>query len=437
MNLFFVLFWVVQTFVFFPINANATTWVSVDRMGTKGNGDSVSSGLSADGQLVAFSSTASNLVSGDTNGVSDIFVCNQETGTIERVSVSSTGTEGNDVSNYPAISADGRYVSFSSKASNLITADTNGSFDVFVHDRRTGQTSRVSVTSLSSEGNGNSFSSAISADGRWVAFSSRAKNLVPNDKNGSFDVFVHDRLLGRTTRVSIDSLGTEGNGFSYAPAISASGQFIAFASKASNLVEGDTNSTCDIFVHDRETQVTTRVSVNSLGENANGQSDWPTLSADGKVVAFGSKASNLVLGDSNGMFDIFAHNMETGETTRVSVDSLGVQANQNGDSVASALSADGRFVAFTSGASNLTPSDTNGTFDVFVRDRQTGATTRVSVDDLGTEGNNASYVSALSADGRVVSFSSKASNIAAQDTHGRSNIFVQNLMSEVEDERPF
>ncbi|MBI3597906.1 MAG: PD40 domain-containing protein [Nitrospirae bacterium] len=388
------------------------------------NGDSFASALSADGRFVAFSSTASNLVSGDTNGRSDIFVRDQTTGIIERVSVSSTGLEGNDASNYPAISADGRYVSFSSKASNLVAGDTNGWFDVFVHDRESGETSRVSVNSAGSEGNGNSFPSAISADGRFIAFSSKANNLVSNDKNGTFDLFVHDRQTGATTRVSVDSLGTEGNDFSYAPTIDASGQFVAFSSKASNLVAGDTNGTFDVFMHNMETGETTRISVDSAGMNANGQSGWPAISADGKYVAFSSKANNLVSGDTNDTFDVFMHNMETGETMRVSVDSLGAEANQNGDSVASALSADGRFVAFTSGASNLTPSDTNGTFDVFVHDRESGKTTRVSVNNLGTEGNNASYVSALSADGRVVVFNSKASNLATGDTNGASDIFV-------------
>ena len=411
--------------VLLPINANAATWVSVDRMGAEGNGDSVASALSADGRFVAFSSTASNLVSGDKNGTADIFVRDQALGTIERVSVSSAGLEGNNISNYPAISADGRYISFSSKANNLSKTDTNGAFDVFVHDRESGETSRVSVTSAGSQGNGNSFSSAISADGRFVAFSSRANNLTPKDKNGTFDIFVHDRQTGETSRVSLDSLGVEGNDFSYAPAISADGTVVAFSSKANNLVAGDTNDTFDIFAHNRVTRVTTRVSVDSAGLNANGQSDWPAISADGRYVAFSSKANNLVSGDTNNTFDIFVHDMETAQTSRVSVDSLGAEANQNGDSVASALSSDGRFVAFTSGASNLAPSDTNGTFDVFVHDRETGATTRVSVDNLGTEGNSASYVSALSADGRVVAFHSKASNIAYGDTNDASDIFVQ------------
>ncbi len=433
MNILFVLLGIVQfllfSLLFLPIHVNATTWVSVDPFGTESNGDSFSSALSADGRLIAFSSTASNLVSGDKNGVSDIFVRDQQTGKISRVSVSSDGLEGNDVSNWPAISADGRFISFSSKAGNLITGDTNGVFDVFVHDRETGKTARVSIASQGSEGNGNSFPSAISADGQFVAFSSRAKNLTLNDNNSAFDVFLHDRKTGKTTRVSTDSLGVEGNDFSYAPAISADGQLIAFSSKASNLVANDVNNTFDVFVHDMETQATTRVSVTSQGENANAQSDWPAISADGKYVAFTSKASNIVAGDVNNAFDVFVHDMETGATSRVSIASLGEQANQNGDAFASVLSADGRFIAFTSGASNLAPSDTNGTFDVFVHDREAGVTERVSVDDRGTEGNHASYVSALSADGKVVAFNSKASNLVDGDTNGTSDIFVQNLFS--------
>jgi Tol biopolymer transport system component len=226
---------------------------------------------------------------------------------VQLVSVASDSTQGNDNSWDPSISADGRYVAFFSHASNLVPGDTNNTLDVFVHDRLTGQTTRVSVASDGTEGNGDSFVGSISADGRYVAFASWASNLVPGDTNGRSDIFVHDRVTGQTTRVSVASDGTEGNGDSWGcPSISADGRYVAFASWASNLVPGDTNGRSDIFVHDRVTGQTTRVSVASDGTEGNGDSWWrPSISADGRYVAFPSYASNLVPGDTNGWADIF------------------------------------------------------------------------------------------------------------------------------------
>jgi Tol biopolymer transport system component len=237
-----------------------------------------------------------------------------------------------------------------------------------VHDRLTGQTTRVSVASDGAQGNGDSECPSISADGRYVAFASLASNLVPGDTNGRMDIFVHDRLTGQTTRVSVASDGTEGNGDSGFPSISADGRYVAFASLASNLVPGDTNGTWDVFVHDRLTGQTTRVSVASGGAQGNGDSRFPSISADGRYVAFQSYASNLVPGDTNGVLDVFVHDRLTGQTTRVSVASDGTQGDSY--SFGSSISADGRYVAFASYASNLVPGDTNGWADVFVAMRQ-------------------------------------------------------------------
>jgi Tol biopolymer transport system component len=220
---------------------------------------------------------------------------------VQLVSVASDGTQGNSHSVSPSISADGRYVAFSSLASNLVPGDTNGKQDIFVHDRLTGQTTRVSVASDGTQGNGDSDFASISADGRYVAFSSLASNLVAGDTNGTWDVFVHDRLTGQTTRVSVASDGTQGNEDSIGVEISADGRYVAFTSLASNLVAGDTNGTWDVFVHDRLTGQTTRVSVASDGTEGNGHSLYGlSISADGRYVAFASVASNLVSGDANG-----------------------------------------------------------------------------------------------------------------------------------------
>ncbi|HMC07628.1 MAG TPA: hypothetical protein VKG89_09585, partial [Solirubrobacterales bacterium] len=205
--------------------AASTERVSVDDAGNQGNADSSDSAVSDDGRFVAYYSAASNLVPGDTNGVDDIFVRDRLTGTTERVSVDAAGNQGNGDSFGPALSADGRFVSFRSQASNLVPGDTNGASDDFVYDRQTGQIERISVDSAGNEANGDSFETWMSDDGRYVAFLSFASNLVSGDTNGVSDIFVRDRQAGTTERVSVDSSGTEANGESFYPQISADGRF--------------------------------------------------------------------------------------------------------------------------------------------------------------------------------------------------------------------
>jgi len=405
-----------------------TTRMSVASDGQQGNGSSSWPAISADGRYVGFSSSASNLVADDTNGQMDVFVHDRVTGATTRVSVASDGTPANGNSSYdnhPAISADGRYVAFYSDASNLVAGDTNGVTDIFVHDRATSATTRVSVATDGTQANADCWDVAISADGRYVAFDSGASTLVAGDTNVRIDVFVHDRYTGITTRVSVATDGTEGNVGSWIPAISADGRYVAFFSKASTLVAGDTNDEEDVFVHDRVTRTTTRVSVATDGTQGNGASTHPAISADGRLIAFGSSASTLVAGDTNGSWDIFVHDRDAGTTTRVSVATDGTEGNLG--SWRSSISADGRYVAIFSLASNLVADDTNGKFDVFVHDRVTGATTRVSVATDGTQGNgNSSYrtTPGLSADGRSVVFDSDASNLVTGDTDGWKDIFV-------------
>ena len=402
-----------------------TTRVSVGPGGVQSNGPSYGPAISAHGRWVAFESNATNLVVGDTNGQFDVFVHDQQQGTTTRVSVGAGGLQGNDRSGQPAISADGRWVAFSSGASNLVAGDTNGETDVFVHDRQTGTTTRTSVAAGGVQGNGPSYASAISADGRWVAFSSGASNLVAGDTNGTGDAFVYDQQTGTTTRVSLGPGGAQGNGGSGASGISADGRWVAFSSAASNLVASDTNGTGDVFVHDQQTGATTRVSVGPGGAQANGESDHSAFSADGRLVMFGSSASNLVAGDTNGVADTFVHDQQTGTTARVSVGLGGAQANDY--SFAKGISADGRWVVFESLASNLVAGDTNQ-WDAFVHDLQTGTTTRVSVGTGGVQGNGDSGNPAISADGRWVAFDSYASNLVAGDTGGL-DVFVHDRVS--------
>src|SRR3990170_5617 len=240
-------------------------------------------------------------------------------GITERVSISSSQTEGNNSSYRPSVSSDGRYVAFDSLAGNLVTGDTNGYSDVFVYDRQTGLTQRVSLTSGGVQGNNHSYRPSLSSDGRYVAFDSLAGNLVTGDTNGYSDIFVHDRQTGVTQRVSLTSGGVQGNNHSYRPSISSDGRYVAFDSLASNLVTGDTNGYSDIFVHDRQTGLTQRVSLTSGGVQGNNHSYRPSISSDGRYVAFDSLASNLVTGDTNGYSDIFVHDRQTGLTQRVSL----------------------------------------------------------------------------------------------------------------------
>jgi WD40-like Beta Propeller Repeat len=414
-------------------SAASTERVSVASDGTQGNGDSEDSAVSADGRFAGFNSLASNLVPNDTNGVTDIFVRDRQApAQTERVSVSDSGQQGNGDSYDPGLSADGRYVNFRSNASNLVPNDTNADGDEFVYDRATHTIKRVSVDSNGNQANGASVETAMSADGRYVAFLSFATNLdlVTPDTNGVPDIFVHDNVTGTTKRVSVASDGTQANDQSYYPQISADGSTVAFRSDASNLVPGDTNGVSDIFVHylqGPKAGTTERVSVGSGGQS-NGTSYGPTISGDGNLVGFRSDASNLVTGDTNGVSDIFVHNVQTGTTQRVSVASDGTQAE--GENYGPYLAANGGFIAFRSAASNLVSGDTNGKDDIFRHNLVSGTTELVSIASDGTQANNNNYDPVISPDGRFVVWRSNASNLVPGDTNGFHDVFLRDTSSE-------
>jgi Tol biopolymer transport system component len=410
-----------------PAWANGTTErVSVAPGGVQGNFGSYRAAISAGGRFVAFESDATNLVPGDTNPRMDVFVRDRRAGTIERVSLGRGGVQSNDDSYDPSISADGRFVAFSSLASNLVPGTPSGLPQVFVRDRKTARTELVSLGPGGVQGNDDSSGPAISADGRFVAFSSDSSNLVPRDTTDRDDVFVRDRLTGTTRRMSLGPGGVQSNYESSGPAISADGRFVAFASVATNLVPGDTNGQFDVFVRDRKTGTTRRVSLGQSGVEGDGRSGAsfaPAISADGRFVAFDSEAGNLVPGDTNCVSDVFVRDRRAGTTERVSLGRGGAQGN--GESDEPAISADGRFVAFHSYASNLVPGDTNRGSDVFVHDRETGTTRRVSLGPGGTQSNRESDDPAISADGRFVAFESDATDLVPRDTNDASDVFVR------------
>ena len=411
-----------------PAAAQLTQRVSLSSSGEQGNDHSltnerVDAGMSADGRFVAFWSAATNLVPGDTNGVADVFVRDRQTGTTQRISVSSNGDQADDESRDPSISADGRYVAFWSFATNLVPNDTNGRADVFVYDRQTSTIVRASVDSSGNEANNHCFFPSLSADGRYVAFESSADDLVAGDTNGVQDVFVRDLVAGTTERVSFGSTGAQPNADCGLASISPDGRFVAFESTATNLVAGDANGSRDVFLRDRQAGTTEIVSVDSAEHKGNGDSRAPAVSADGRYVAFESAATNLVPGDTNGHHDVFVRDRQDGTTTRVSVDSAGVQAN--GDCINPSISGDGRFVAFTGLATNLVPGDTNGADDIFLRDRTTSTTERVSVDSGGRQANGQSADPWVSADGSRVVFTSTAQILDPADTNDRFDVFVR------------
>lgn len=309
--------------------------------------------------------------------------------TTERVSVSSTGAQATGsqtlLSGSPDISSEGRYVAFQSAATNLVPGDTNAKTDVFVHDRSLKTTTRVSISSAGEQQNaGSSWPPAISGEGRYVAFVSDATNLIAGDTNGTRDVFVHDTDTATTTRVSVGPSGAQASSWSQDPSISADGRFVTFESGASNLVPADSNATEDVFVHDRSSGVTTRMSISSSGGQANSASTNAAISPNGRYVAFESAATNLVPADANGVWDTFVHDRVTGTTVRVSVSSSGEEANFEAafftDSMTVSNHGD---VVWPSYATNLVPGPDGFVIHLFLHDLDAGTTELVSVSSSG------------------------------------------------------
>jgi Tol biopolymer transport system component len=407
-----------------PALAAATTRrVSVRSNENQGNGASTEPVVSRDGRYVVFSSDATNLVIGDTNEASDVFVRDRSLGTTKRVSVRSNEAQGNGGSQHAAISSSGRFVVFDSSASNLVVGDGNNQIDVFVRDLELGTTRLLSVRTNGNQGNGASYDPSISGNGRFAVFTSESSNLVGSDTNDRRDVFLRDLQQNTTVRVSLSSREAQGNENSQDSVISADGAYIVFLSSATNLVPHDTNGVTDVFARGRVNGSTRRISLSSSDVEADGASDFPTVSADGRFVAFQSQATNLVPGDGSPISDVFLRDRQTNTTRRVSVSTAGAEGD-NGSNDPS-ISASGRYVVFSSDAANLVENDTNLNQDIFIRDRINNTTSRISLGAGGGEGDGGSFDPDISGDRRFVVFESSSTDLVTGDTNEVTDVFIR------------
>lgn len=409
-----------------PPATGETLRVSTSASGVQGDllaslGGSSPTAISSDGRYIAFYTTSA-LVPDDTNNSDDIYRKDLTTGETVRISSDSSDGQAIGGSRGTAMSADARYVAFASDATNLVSGDTNGQQDVFLKDTVTGATTRISTATGGSQSSGNSYGPAISSNGRYIAFTSWATNLVAGDTNACADVFVKDTTTGETTRVSTNTSGVQANSSAEdRVSISADGRYVVWMSAATNLHEPtSTTADSDIFLKDRNTNETILISEDSYGQPAGGESRRPAITPDGRYVVFDSSSATLVEGDTAG-FDVFVKEIATGLIERVSTDSSG--GSGNGIAEYASISDDGKAVTFMSSSSDLTSGDTNGEWDIFVKWRTTGGTSRVSVDFSAVQSNGYSQCPQVSGDGRYIAFDSYASNLVVNDTNGVGDVF--------------
>lgn len=422
------------------LTTGTTILASVNTGGTaSGNGFSTDPILSADGSTVVFRSQATDLAPSDGNGIEDLYVRRLGAGTTHLLAVNQSGEAANGISSFGGISSNGNRIGFTSDASDLVPGDTNGVSDVFVHDLEAGITILASVGSGGGAANGNSVGGSLDAAGTVVMFSSTATDLATIDTDSDLDLFYRDLASGVTQVVNLDNTGTTtGNGAFAGGVMGRDGTMIAFLSEATDLTPGDLNGVPDLFVRDLVAGTTVLATPSSVGGGtANGPADLGSLALadDGRSVVFVSSASDLVVGDT-GLPDVFQRRLDAPQTVLVSE----VYPGSTGDAMSQltpassqrALSDDGRYLVFESFARDLVPNDGNSFSDVFVRDLVTGVTELVSVSLSGVGGDGPSFNPTISADGARVAFRSEARNlVSAADTIASSDIFVRDLPSGV------
>jgi Tol biopolymer transport system component len=403
-----------------------TERVSVSTAGAQVDDSTISGDVSDDGRYVVYSSYATTLVPGDTNAQEDVFLRDRQTGTTTRLSVAADGSPADGSSGSPQISGDGRYITFISFATNLVAGPqrTEIGYDVYLLDRLNGTLDRISESPDGRPGNGDNYNPTISADGRYVAFQSYATNLVPGVPGGN--VLIYDRTTGQLSPVSVAADGTTKESGGFSPSISENGRYVAFVAFTDALVPGDTNGVGDVYVRDRTAGTTTRASVADDGSQIPGDSRGGEVSNNGRVI-FWSDDTTVVPGDENGASDTFVRDLAAGTTTLVTTSSDGTQGD--GYSVGTDITPNGRYVLFYSSATNLIEGDSNAADDVFRKDLQTGTTTLVSRRSNGAQGNNASVNGNITPNGKIVVYGSDATNLAPGDTNGLTDVYITRLLS--------
>lgn len=384
-------------------------------------------GISEDGNRIVFASDAANLVPGDTNGNTDVFLYERLTCTITRVSVDSSGGQGSGRSWFPAISANGRYMVFDSTAANLIDDDTNNTRDVFMRDLDTGITTIVSLSSDEEQGDLESYGASISADGRYIAFVSRATNF---DAFGfaAYSAFVRDTVAGTTELVTVSTSSGKSFGAVTNAAISADGCCIAFTSSGGDLVSGDGNGEEDVFVRDLSADQTERVSLPVVpGEELNDYSILGSISHDGRYVTFHSHATNAIDGDNNTHADSFITDREADTTQLISQALSGVTGSDHAEVSRGWIGNEGRIVLFESRSAAFVTGDQNNAVDIFMRDQFTRQTTLVSRVPGGALSDNNSHYGAMTPDGRYLVFTSDANNLVPGYENFWGDVFLVRL----------
>jgi Tol biopolymer transport system component len=400
----------------------STVRASVGPNGEQGTAHVGQIDIAGDGRYVLFTTTSSNIV--PTNGFSQVVRHHLATGATLLISATSAGTPANSVCENPRTSSDARWTAFSSRATNLVTGTPFGHSNIFLHDAVTGTNYAASRSTSGEFGNSDSFDPAISSDGRYVVFTGAASNLDPIDTNGVGDVFLFDRDAGTTELVSLTATGTLGDLYSVHPSISADGRYVAFESMATTFVPTDVNGVPDVFVKDRVTAALILVSARPDGIPGNGSSYHPSISGDGRFVAFESNASDLgPPGTGNGGTHAFVRDLATNTTTVVSLTLLGAPSLYMADNPR--ISYDGRFVVFESLAPDLVIGDTNASSDVFLFDRARQQTFRESLSNAFHQTSGYSGSPVVSDDGTRVAFISFGTDLVDGDTNGFIDAFVR------------
>jgi Tol biopolymer transport system component len=410
--------------------ADNTVCVTLGAGGVLGTADSTNLRPSANGHVVAFDSKSTNLLPGLVNA-GHVFVRDLDAGTLELASVSSAGAKGNAPSKCDGLSSDGRFVVFESLASNLVPGDFVGLQDIFVRDRLLGTTTRASLTAAGGDPDAWCEDASISDDGRYVMFETSADNMVPQAGQTSLEVYVRDMQTGQTQLASALASGAA-SGFSESGAISGDGRYVVFASAAAGFVNAQLPGYEQVYRRELATGAIELVSGTAAGAYANGSCDMPEVSRDGRFVAFRSAANNLAPGDSGITFDIFLRDMLTGVTERISTTPFGKPPSADAlfPILGRTLSDDGRFVVYSSFATNIVFGLTGNVARVYLCDRVAGTTAFVGMTPPGGSPDNNCFEPTMSADGLRVFFQSKATNLAGPDTNASYDGFLRTIDTE-------